>query len=173
MSRAWKGHPDWNQMLRSFGNSRGAFMKEKIVREFLYRRTGWITASMEEMLSATSRPKRRKKRQGGEGEVEDDRDESGTILSDDIDDEEEEVEPDTPSAEDNLKHEELTELEREINNNKALHPFPDMCTHVQACKVCGKRVIAFAMPIHVNEAHTNIAEDADGIDDAKLPSIKK
>ena len=102
-------------------------------------------------------------------------DESNRSVSIDRSDVEEEDENHPRDKEDNLKHGELTELEREINNNEALHPFPHVCTHVRACKVCGKRVIDFAiaMAIHHNEAHSNIAEDADGVDDAKVASIKK
>ena len=51
-------HPQFNNLYRRFGNSRGAFQKAKIVREFLFEREDWMIETVDQMLAATGRKKK-------------------------------------------------------------------------------------------------------------------
>ena len=49
---------------------------------------------------------------------------------------------------------ELTDLEKKMNNNKAFHPPGEtLDTRVYSCKVCNRRMLNFAMPVHHHECH--------------------
>lgn len=151
-------HPEFNHLFRRFGNSRGAFQKNKIMREFLFARAPWILEAIEAMLKATAR-----KRKRDDDDAADDADAAGE------DGDERDVELDLVEEEDGEEDAPvsavLTDLETQINSNDALHCKPGLNTHVHACKICGIRLLDFAMKIHCHESHSVIVEDADGADE--------
>ena len=62
----------------------------------------------------------------------------------------------------------LTEFEKQITLNKALHSHsdnisPTLNTCVHACKTCGIHLLDFARKIHSQEFHSDIKKEADGI----------
>ncbi|KAL7530450.1 hypothetical protein ACHAXR_003503 [Thalassiosira sp. AJA248-18] len=132
------------------------------MREFLFARAPWITEAIDAMLKAT--PRKRKREDDNENTVEadaeddDGEDEADLELTLDDDDTNEQDEREPVSAE-------LSELEKQINSNVALHCKPGLNTRVRACKICGIRLLDFAMRIHCHESHSVIVEDADGPDE--------
>ena len=63
---------------------------------------------------------------------------------------------------------ELTEVEKQINLNEALHSYsenisPALNTCVHACKICGIRLLYFTMKILSHESHSDINKEADVI----------
>mmetsp|Transcript_30968 Transcript_30968/g.52922 ORF Transcript_30968/g.52922 Transcript_30968/m.52922 type:complete len:122 (+) Transcript_30968:3-368(+) len=56
---------------------------------------------------------------------------------------------------------ELSELERKMNMNGALHCHPQN-TRIHPCKTCGIRLLSCAAKIHIHESHLDIVEEADG-----------
>ena len=156
-------HPEFNNLVRLFGNSRGAFQNDKIMKEFLFRRQPWIVESIEEMMKATRRKKLSKNDDAQLAEDGEDID----IGSDEVDVEDEREEEDVAALVAHPLAGELTKLEQQINLNEALHSYSDtispaLNTCVHACKTCGICLLDFAMKIHCHESHSDIKKEADG-----------
>ena len=47
----------------------------------------------------------------------------------------------------------LSDMEKQINCNTAFHGFRHINTKIFACKVCKRRLLQFAAPIHCHEVH--------------------
>ena len=138
-------HPEFNQQLRQFGNTRGRNQKRQVVDQFLFNRASFVVNLIDEMLGATSTTKRPDTVKRGEATIDDD-----LIVV----------------VEGEELGEDLTEMEGEMNNNALLHPllenFPLIDTKISACKHCGKRLVAFAAEVHIHEYHSgSISNDAD------------
>jgi hypothetical protein len=158
-------HPEFNHLYRRFGNSRGAFQKDKIMREFLFARSPWIVETIDTMLKATSRKMTHldetlvEATANGENAVVD------GVATEEAEEEEEEAEDEEEEEDNTPESAELTALERQINANDALHPKPCLDTRVHACETCGIRLLQFTMKIHRHESHSVIGVDADGVDE--------
>ena len=50
-------HSQFNQLLRRFGNSRGSFRQKKMITEFVFSHSTWMTNTIDEMLKASDRGK--------------------------------------------------------------------------------------------------------------------
>ena len=50
-------HPQFNNLLRRFGNSRGGFRHKKMMMEFVFSHSTWMTNTIDEMLKASNRGK--------------------------------------------------------------------------------------------------------------------
>ena len=106
------------------------------MREFLFSRSTWLIETMSQMMAATARGKRKVR----DEDVDSSDDESG------IDDDEEESKEGEESEEEVYippASGELTQLEKQINENRALHPMPNVNTHVHACKTCSIWLLDF------------------------------
>ena len=55
-------HPQFNQLLRRFGNSRGKFRQKKMITEFIFSHSTWMTNTIDEMLKASNRGKYKTKK---------------------------------------------------------------------------------------------------------------
>jgi len=128
---------------------------------FLERRSTWIIKGKADMLEATSRKKKERVTSADDERNGSDETEEGELdvidaADEDADDEEEEI-----------ALGELTELEQQINENVALHPWPDLDTRLHACKKCGMSLPNFTAKIHHHEIHSVIVAEAHGGDDEK------
>ena len=50
-------HPQFNQLVRRFGNTRGRRRQELVINEFLFSHSTWITETVDDMLRKTKRRK--------------------------------------------------------------------------------------------------------------------
>ena len=55
-------HPQFNQLLRRFGNSRGGFRQKKMITDFVFSHSTWMTNTIDEMLKASNRGKYKTKK---------------------------------------------------------------------------------------------------------------
>ena len=128
-------HPEFNELIRRFGTTRGARLKALVFQEHLFNRADFQNDVIEEMLSDTSRTKRpdTKPREEREDSME-------TIK---LTEEEEDVE--------------MRQLENAMNQNETLRWTPEGVTEfdtsIKVCDRCGKRLIGFGMDNHMQEYH--------------------
>jgi hypothetical protein len=145
-------HPQFNQLLRRYGNTRGRKLKRQVIRQFLFERASFVVELIDGMLEATSKKKRTGVKKRGSG--------------DDVVEAREETEA-SMSA--------LSRLENDMNENRILHPgslenFPfvdplDKC--ITPCNHCGKRLLKFGEAVHYHEYHSGvITNDADDGEEA-------
>ena len=55
-------HPQFNQLLRSFRNSRGSFCQKKMITKFVFSHSTWMTNTIDEMLKSSDRGKYKTKK---------------------------------------------------------------------------------------------------------------
>ena len=122
-------HPEFNHLFRRFGNSRGAFQKAKIVREFLFARASWIVESIDSMKEETGRKRKGADEETANGDattVDAVRD----LIEGNADDDGEGDARADGGGEDAVPEEEevgtgeLSALDLRISTNAALHPRP-------------------------------------------------
>ena len=145
-------HPQFNQLLRRYGNTRGRKLKRQVIRQFLFERASFVVELIDRMLEATSKKKRTGVKKRGSG--------------DDVVAAREETEA-SMSA--------LSRLENDMNENRILHPgllenFPfvdPLDTCITPCNHCGKRLLKFGEAVHYHEYHSGvITNDADDGEEA-------
>ena len=138
-------HPQFNQLVRRYGNTRGRRKQQMVMNEFLFSHSTWIEHTIDDLLRKT----KRKKVRGGADESHD------INVAPSVkavkpgrrgDDEEEEdgLFPETAT---------LSATERRINDDTDFHGFKKVDTRISACPVCKRRLLQFAAKIHVNEVH--------------------
>ena len=132
-------HPQFNQLLRRYGNIRGKRLKKTVVRQFLFERADFIIEMIDDLLESTSKTKRENvKKRGTERDYH-----SPEIHEDDIG---EDLSP------------ALTDMETEMNANQVLHPvlpnYPTLQTQIVVCKCCSKRLLKFGADVHAHEYHS-------------------
>ena len=148
-------HPQFNQLLRRYGNTRGQKLKRQVIRQFLFERASFVVELIDGMVKATSKPKRKgvKKRGSGDGEFTLAREETEASIS------------------------ALSQLEKDMNRNQILHPgslenFPfvdPLDTCITPCSHCGKRLLKFGEAVHYHEYHSGVnTNDADEAEEAVL-----
>jgi len=138
-------HPQFNQLLRRYGSTRGEMQKRQVMRQFLMERASFVIALLDEMIQSTSKPKRPNTKKRGSCKP---------VVSD------------ANAHEDQNLGAGLSDLELKINANDLLHPrlekYPFLDTRVSACTHCAKRLINFGAGIHYHEYHScSISDDVD------------
>ncbi|EJK60987.1 hypothetical protein THAOC_18591 [Thalassiosira oceanica] len=129
-------HPEFNELIRRFGTTRGARLKALVFQEHLFNRADFQNDVVEAMLSETSTTKRpdTKPREEREDDME-------AILQ-------------TVNDEDL----EMRQLEKAMNQNETLRWTPDGVTEfdtsIKVCDQCCKRLIGFGMANHMQEYHS-------------------
>ena len=93
-------HPQFNQLLHRYGNTRSRKLKRQVIGQFLFERASFVVELIGWMLEATSKPKRRGVKKRGSGD-------------DDVAAAREETEASTSA---------LHQLENVMNENQILHP---------------------------------------------------
>ena len=151
-------HPQFNQLVRRFGNTRGRRRQQLVMNEFLFSHSTWAVQTVDDMLRKTKRNVVR----GNAKESEVNSLAPSSLLNDTINagqpgrrDNDEEAEDDDEEADDGLfpATATLTEMERRINSNTAFHDFKNVDTKISACQVCKRRLLQFAAPVHCHEVH--------------------
>ena len=132
-------HPEFNKLLRRYGNIRGKKLKSIVVRQFMFERADFIIDMIDELLESTSKSKRENvKKRGTQRDYH-----SPEISEDDMGE-------DLSLA--------LTDMESAMNVNELLHPvlqeYPTLQTQIVACKCCGKRLLKFGAAVHAHEYHS-------------------
>ena len=61
-------HPQFNQLLRKFGNARGGHRQRKVFNEFVFSHSTWMTNTIDEMLKGTNRGKYKKNKKQRTGQ---------------------------------------------------------------------------------------------------------
>ena len=178
-------HPQFNQLIRRFGNTRGRKRQKLVMEAFLHSHSTWVRETVDEMVESTKRkkvsgnnkPQKRRKRdkqaadrdggqvhcggmspaqEPGRGDAEDVGNEEGVEQGKDGDASspgrrsDEEAEGDGS----NSATAELEAIETSINGCSGLHGYKDVDTKIAACRVCKKKILAFAMAIHCHEVHS-------------------
>mmetsp|Transcript_41414 Transcript_41414/g.86931 ORF Transcript_41414/g.86931 Transcript_41414/m.86931 type:complete len:355 (-) Transcript_41414:50-1114(-) len=141
-------HPQFNQLLRRYGGTRGRNLKRQVMRQFLMERASFVVELVDEMIRKTSRAKRPNAKKRGAGDTDD-------------------IAFTSQQGDENSGEVELTELELKINRNAlvvrpGLEKFPRLDASVTACKHCGKRLLKFGEAVHYHEYHScSILDDVD------------
>ena len=129
-------HPEFNELIRRFGTTRGARLKALVFQEHLFNRADFQNDVVEEMLSDTSRTKRpdtkpREEREDGMEAI------KYTVNDEDL---------------------EMRQLENAMNQNEKLRWTPEgvtgFDTSIKVCDQCCKRLIGFGMANHMQEYHS-------------------
>jgi len=142
-------HPEFNQLLRRYGNTRGQALKIQVVHQFLFERVSFVVEMIDEMLAATSRTKRPDSKKRGPKKV------AVVVSQEDINQE--------------GFSDKLSKMEIAMNSNARLHPpfegYSHVDTCISACEHCGKRLLNFYAPVHYHEYHSgSISSDlCDGV----------
>ena len=55
-------HPQFNQLLRKFGNTRGGFRQQCMLNEFVFAHSSWMTNTIDEIINKTKRSKNKKRK---------------------------------------------------------------------------------------------------------------
>ncbi|KAL7523386.1 hypothetical protein ACHAXR_000154 [Thalassiosira sp. AJA248-18] len=144
-------HPQFNQLLRRYGNIRGKMLKRTVVRQFLFERADFIIELIDELLASTSKTKRENTKKRGSA-----RDYHSAEVSNEEEESEEVLSP------------ALTELENAMNANKLLHPilekYPLIETEIVVCNCCNKRLVKFGADVHKHEYHSGtISNEVDDL----------
>ena len=178
-------HPQFNQLVRRFGNTRGRRRQKLVMDAFLHSHATWVRETVDEMLESTKRkkvrgndkPRKRRKRdkqaadrdgdgvegdgiapaqQPGRGDAEGVGNEGGGVQGEDGNasapgrrsDEEAEGDGSVSATA------EFEAIETSINGCSGLHGYKNVDTKIAACRVCKKKILAFAMAIHCHEVHS-------------------
>jgi len=142
-------HPQFNQLLRRYGATRGQNLKRQVMRQFLMERAFFIMELVEEMIKKTSRKKRpNSKKRGRNGNR------NAAFAS----------QPAEDTA--HVAQTALSDLEVKMNSNEFLHPvlekFPLLDARISACRHCAKRLLNFSAAVHYHEYHScSILDDID------------
>ena len=129
-------HPEFNELIRRFGTTRGARLKALVFQEHLFNRADFQNDVVEAMLSDTSRTKRPNTKPRGE------REDGMEAMEQTVDDEDLE----------------MRQLENAMNQNETLRWTPEgvdeFDTSIRVCDRCGKRLIGFGIANHMQEYHS-------------------
>ena len=175
-------HPQFNQLVRRFGNTRGRLRQQLVMDEFLFSHSTWMVQTVDDMLRKTKRNVVRGDAEDAEESEDDESVPLGAV---------EPVQPsgvggggngedggvgvdggaggeganpavvqpgqhdDTKEAEDGLFPDTvaLSAVETRINSNTAFRGFKKVDTKISACQICKRRLLQFAAPIHCHEVH--------------------
>ena len=181
-------HPQFNQLVRKFGNTRGGRRQELVMNEFVFSHSTWLAETIDEMIEKTSRKKKTKgasvvtsgvSTQETVDRVLDARVaiNPGLDVNDDLEaggenklggaeggaDEEAAVRRSVGIDEEEGASmpaaASLADVEIRINNNPAFHGINDLDTRVHSCDICNRRLLQFAMAVHRHETHEVLVED--------------
>ena len=125
--------PEFNQLLRRYGNTRGQALKIQVVHQFLFERASFVMEMMNEMLAATSRTKRPDAKKRGPKTV-------AVEVS-------EQDESEQDGVQEGLS-DELSEMKKAMNSNARLHPPFEGYLHVVDTRISTLRKSASELCSH-------------------------
>ena len=179
-------HPQFNQLVRRFGNTRGRRRQQLVMDEFLFSHPTWIVQTVDSILRKTKRNAMRDKGAVSENNNIAPSDSGESALGAgplqptqplfngqggaDEDVSSGEVGNPAVVAQPNRRGDEdeavdglfpntaaLSDLERQINSNTAFHGLRNINTKIAPCHICKCRLLQFAQNVHCHEVHTEHA----------------